>query len=150
MNTTELEFLLSKVKINAIFNGVFACDRLPINIKLPFACIVNLSPAKHTGTHWVSLYIDNNGYGEYFDSYGFKPRSRHIQLFLRLHCRKMFCNTTQLQPISSNKCGKYAVLYIIYKLHKGSINNFIKLFSKNTFVNDITIDTLYNYFNDKK
>ena len=53
----------------------------------------------------------------------------------------------QLQHISSNTCGKYVAVFLIYKILKGgSLNIFKKIFNKNTYINDILINKLYNYY----
>lgn len=146
MNTIELSEFLLKFKKNGIFKGVFAADCLPSRVKLPFACIINLSTSKHRGSHWVSLYIDKFGYCEYMDSYGFKPKINYILYFLKLHCKNIKFNKIQLQHITSNTCGRYAAIFLLYKLNGGTLHNFVNLFSKNTYINDITINNYFHYF----
>ena len=50
------------------FNGVYSRDNLPDKIK-DGAYIINLDEYSDVGTHWVSLYLSNNGV-TYFDSFG--------------------------------------------------------------------------------
>lgn len=146
MNTKELNQFLLKFPISKIFKGVFASDCLPSKVKLPFACIINLSSSTQFGSHWVSLYIDENGRCEYMDSYGLKPKVKYIIYFIKIHSKTLSINNIQLQHVASNTCGKYAAIFLLYKINGGTINNFSKLFSKNTFINDLTINNYFKYY----
>lgn len=146
MNTIELNQFLYKFPINKIFKGVFASDCLPLNVKLPFACIINLSTSKQIGSHWVSLYIDENHHCEYMDSYGLKPKIKYIIYFIKMHSKTLSINNIQLQHVASNTCGKYAAIFLLYKINGGTLHNFTKLFSKNTFINDLSINNYFKYF----
>ena len=35
--------------------------------------VCNTAPAWHPGEHWIAIYIDKSGVGEYFDSMGHHP-----------------------------------------------------------------------------
>ena len=57
------------------FNGVYSRDNLP---KLKDgAYIINLDEYSDTGTHWVSLYVENNDV-TYFDSLGVEHIPKEI------------------------------------------------------------------------
>lgn len=145
MNTQELAYYLLKYKNNKVLNGVFASDKLPSNIKLPFGCIVNLAESNLPGSHWCSIFIDEFGTLEWMDSYGFKPNSHRILHFIKMHSKNVIYNKVQLQHISSNTCGKYALVFLIHKLNGGTLSGFTKLFSKNTYINDILINNYFKY-----
>lgn len=147
MNTVGLTQFLNKFQSNHVFKGVFACDMLPNKISLPACFIINLSPISESGTHWVALYIDENGFGEYFDSYGLKPTNKFILYFIKFHCKKYQYNKRQLQHINSKTCGLYAASYLAYKLRKKSLIIFCNIFCSNTFINDIVIENLFSYLN---
>lgn len=149
MNTIELREFLSKFQTNHVFKGVFACDMLPKKVSLPAAFIINLSPISEPGIHWVSLYIDENGSGEYFDSYGLKPTNKCILHFIKFHCKICSYNKRQLQHINSIMCGLYSASYIVHKLMKKSLQDFCKMFGKNTYINDIVIEKIFCYLNKK-
>lgn len=144
MNTIQINKFLSKYQRDNIFKGVFACDKLPSKMNLPAALVVNLAPATSSGTHWISIFIDAYGTAEVFCSFGLKPKQKEILYFLKMHSKNVVYNRTQLQQISSNTCGKYACIYIIYKLRGYSLKSILNIFSKNPFVNDKHINDLYN------
>ena len=45
------------------FQGVFSCDTLPPK---PTLLVCNTDPHDKPGTHWIEIYVDKNGRGEYF------------------------------------------------------------------------------------
>ena len=69
MNSLQIERLLkndSKTKI--VFKKVCAFDQLE---KPTFrsAYVINSDPSTEPGKHWIAVYFDKHGRGEYFDSY---------------------------------------------------------------------------------
>ena len=57
------------------FNGVYSRDNLP-KIK-DGAYVINLDEYSDIGTHWVTLYINNND-ATYFDSFGVEHIPKEI------------------------------------------------------------------------
>ncbi len=77
MDTLEL---LRNVKSDRIvsetFGGVLPRDKIPKRIKkFPVSFIVNMDTSREAGTNWVAFYMENEEYGEFFDSYGNSPSS---------------------------------------------------------------------------
>ena len=66
MWSTEIEYIL---KNTPNFLGVFSRDNLPQPISLPFSLIANIDKQVESGTHWIAMFVDKKGRGEYFDSY---------------------------------------------------------------------------------
>ena len=74
MNTDEIEKAICQdPSAEAIFGGVYARDQLPKSVKYPTAMVWNTDPADQPGEHWVATYFNEDGMGEYFDSYGLEP-----------------------------------------------------------------------------
>ena len=74
MNILQIERLLKKgLKSKTIFKKVCALDQLE-KPTFPFAYVINSDPSSEPGEHWVAVYFDKRGRGEYFDSYGL-PRT---------------------------------------------------------------------------
>ena len=70
MNTLQIERLLKKdLKSKTIFKKVCALDQLE-KPTFPSAYVINSDPSSKPGEHWVAVYFDKRGRGEYFDSYG--------------------------------------------------------------------------------
>jgi len=148
MYAKEIKDLIIPLNKNNIFKGVFSSNNLPLPNKLSFpaALVINLSPSNHRGTHWISCYIDNNKIGYYFDSYGHAPKVNSIIKWLRLVCKKVIYNYTQIQHYNSKLCGQFASIFILFCLRNKSLKHFIQLFSKNLSVNDLSITQYYKYF----
>nr|CAD7606165.1 unnamed protein product [Timema genevievae] len=50
-------------------SSVIPADQLPARIVRPVALFINTDPHTKPEKQWVTLFIDKNGVGEYFDSY---------------------------------------------------------------------------------
>ena len=61
------------------FNGVYSRDNLP---KLEDETyVINLNDYTDIGSHWVALYLQNNGV-TYFDSFGVEHIPKEIKTFV--------------------------------------------------------------------
>ena len=146
MNNYEIDDILKRASGKSLFyRGVYSSDNLPKRkiVRLPMALVANLSPSSSIGTHWISIFINKNRIGHYFDSYGLPPVQEDIVKFLHRNCRKIKYNYTQLQSTNSSVCGAYVICYIIYTMkNQDSQKQFKDLFSKNTFINDYCIQKM--------
>lgn len=150
MNTLELEEYLTHLKLVSarLHVGVSASDNLPKMSGKPVAFICNTDPHYLPGTHWVAIFITENGYGYYFDSFG-RPPSGTILMFILRNIRRWFCNLNFIQDISSKICGQYCVLFLLYSnVIYGSMNKFLNIFGVNCKENDAICLNLFKiYFN---
>ena len=65
MNTNEIDrFLRRRLRD---FDGVFSVDNLP---ESPHLLVCNTDPSDRPGRHWIAIYVDNEGRGDFFDSFG--------------------------------------------------------------------------------
>lgn len=113
-SNTQLEHLAKKnnIKLNAILSK----DMLPINVEAG-GYIINLqSSYEGEGTHWVSLFVENDKKQKhdavYFDSFGFifpleVSRIRNIK-------KPIAYLNEQIQNIRSAYCGQYCLLFLWY------------------------------------
>jgi len=131
MNTIEIEKLLSST-CKYDFQGVYSIDTLPLKPKL---LVCNTDPSTKPGRHWISIYVSEDGRGEYFDSFG-RPPTKHFVDYLNKHCRNWIYNTKQLQSIISTFCGYYCCMYCIYRSRGFDLFKIINLFSTDTAFND--------------
>lgn len=137
MNTYQITKALNSCKG---FRGVFAKDRLSSLIlnTFPAALVINTDKSSGPGEHWVAVYIDENGYGSYFDSYGRQPLVE-IGQFLRKTCRNGFQLVTSmpLQALASIVCGQYCIFYLLMRMVGWSDSKIVATLTKNTaFVTD--------------
>lgn len=121
---------------------------LPNRFSLPAAFVVNLSPHGSRGSHWIALHIDTKKNAEYFDSFGFGPTQGNILHFIKTHSKRLQFNRKQFQHIISNKCGKFAILFILCKMYDKNVNDVFEKFSSNLSINDLVIENLFNYFRE--
>lgn len=136
--------LLDKLDEFNEFAGVYARDELPSNIGWPMGLIVNTDLSSQPGTHWIAIYIDSEGNGEYFDSYGFQPNFVSFRNYLKNNCIKYFYNPISLQCFTCVTCGEYCVAYLCSRFIGLSYFDFINLFTKNPHKNDIIVKSLFN------
>lgn len=150
LTTLDINQLIDPFKKMKVFKGVFACDNLPALISLPAAFVINLSPKNSRGSHWIGLFINVNGVADYFDSFGFPPNEPNIKSFIKKHSKKLITNKKQIQHLASNKCGKFVILFILSKMYNNDFDEILSRFSNNLSVNDILIEDILKYFNDKR
>ncbi len=149
MNSLELAEYFQGKNQKQIFKGVYSSNNLPNSFTLPAAFIINLSPTNLPGTHWVVIFIDKQRHLEYFDSFGIYPQVPNILAFMKKQSRKITCTNQQLQHITSKNCGKFASVYVMFKLSEKSTSHFLNLFSKNLIINDRLIENYFMYFKKK-
>lgn len=143
MNSKQLECM-----INCDFNlrmyvlGVFSIDTLPLHvISRPFALIFNSDVSTSVGTHWLAIYVDSTGYGEFFDSYGHSPHFYGLAVvnFLQRHCYHHKHNVKRLQDNNTMVCGEYCLYYLMFKCRGYSMNSFLSQFCNNYLMNDVFV-----------
>lgn len=149
MDTISIREYIRPHQRQNIFKGVFPCDSIPHSFRLPAAFVINLSQHDEPGTHWVALYISETGSAYYFDSFGLKPSNFHINAFIKTHAKSVSYNKKQLQHITSNKCGRFCCVLVVSLLKNCPFDSFLARFSLNLYVNDITIENMYNYLKIK-
>jgi hypothetical protein len=147
MNSLELRAILQqqKNKFQNFNTFVLASDQTPGDLKLPVDIIFNLSPEKEHGSHWVSLYIDEESHGRYMDSFGVPIKNESIKKFVKINCKTIECSDLKFQQLKSNVCGKYAALFLFCCYKEMTLDDFKKLFSKNSFLNDLLVNKYLTY-----
>jgi hypothetical protein len=129
------------------FIGVFASDTLPRVIgSTPALLIVNTDPISKPGTHWQAIAINKDGCGEFFCSFGLPPYIPHIRKFMDRMCTSWRHNTLDLQAIDSTVCGQYCVLFLLFKAHGYSMNDYVRIFSDDCYENDVFVSTMFQRY----
>lgn len=132
MNGGQLtQHLLSDLYARRTFRGVFPRDRLllRVNTRYPSAYVINTARHGGPGEHWVVVWLDRGGRGEYVDSYGLPPFHRDIETFLRRHCARGFHFSPRLlQGVLSMTCGPYCVYYVLKKSREFSMERVLSIF----------------------
>ena len=148
MDTLEL---LSCVEadpiVKELYGGVFPRDNLPSKIEtFPRAYVANTDTGREPGKHWVAFYFENKHYAEFFDSYGNDPGylAKEFESFLSRNVKDWIHNVVRLQGDFSTVCGQYCVLFLYYRCRGTSMSDIVRMFSKNTEVNDVLVNEFVN------
>lgn len=144
MNTFEINKYLKIIHHSLVCN-VFAANRLPIYMSPPVYLISNLDPDTKPGSHWIAVFINADGIGEYFDTFGRKPEGYHLT-FLKRNAIRWTYNNKVIQNIFSSYCGEYSLLYLYLKYRGMCLKNFVNMFTGNTINNDILIKKMFKCF----
>ena len=122
------------------FLGVFPADMIPRKITYPCSFIANTEPKTHPGRHWIAVYVDCEGYGTHFCSYGSKTFSTAMN---RL-CVDWQANEKRLQSFVSAACGQYCVSFLHFANQNVSLREFLALFSDDRMENDEIVVAFVN------
>jgi hypothetical protein len=133
MNTEQIDRILKR-NID-YFDGVFSCDRLPDRPRL---LVSNTDPANRPGQHWIAIFVDCDGRGEYFDSFGCEP-SDIFRRYMNRYCVNWTYNHRQLQSVVSRFCGHYCVYYCLLRSRGLDMCKIVSSFTNDTGFNDIMV-----------
>ena len=110
------------------FNGGYSRDNSK-NIR-DEAYILNLDEYSDIGTHWVSLYVQNNDV-TYFDSSGVEHIPKEIRTFIGN--KNIKTNVFRIQAFDSRMCRYCCIGFIDFMLAGTTLTEFTNLFSTNNF-----------------
>jgi hypothetical protein len=143
MDTQTINQLLFKADG---FLGAFPRDLIPLNVtqkQKSLAMIVNTHTSEKSGEHWISIILNKDGTGEYFDSYGLPPLHGDISEYLDKMCPLGWgYNPITLQCLSCITCGHYCVFYVKMRSLGFTYCDFISIFSTNFTTNEKLIRKL--------
>ena len=117
MNSTQISKVLNKHVEH--FEGVYPIDVLPSKHIKPSIIVINLDIHYMAGSYWVALCFSDNGYAEYFDSYGLPPYKLENMSYLQNHSISWAFNRHRLQGFTSNVCGHFCCVYAIHRARGG-------------------------------
>ena len=140
MNTLQIERLLKKdLKSKTIFKKVCALDQLE-KPTFPSAYVINSDPSSEPGEHWVAVYFDKRGRGEYFDSYGLPPTLVGLESYMDAYSLSGWIyNRKTLQAYFSSFCGHYCVYFILFRCRGVPLYAIVSDFTSNLTKNDRSI-----------
>ncbi|KAL0152653.1 hypothetical protein M9458_052376 [Cirrhinus mrigala] len=130
MDTVRLTAIMDKISCNTNFLGVLPSDYMPERPlrNLPAMAIVNTHPAELPGEHWLAVYLSQEGYGCFFDSFGNAPNSNRfppsIKKFLITNSPVVLYSTKRVQDFTSDVCGQHCVFFL-YHLARGRDYNYV-------------------------
>ena len=142
MNGRQLtQRLLNDPYARRTFRGVFPRDRLPlrVNTRRPSAYVINTDRQEGPGEHWVVVWFDGRGRGEYFDSFGLPAVYRDTEDCTLRHCQSYRYNQRVLQDPLSSTCGLCSMYYVLKKIRGFSVERLLSTFHPHKL-----------WFNDRK
>ena len=141
MYENVIESILEKDSLTKkIFLGAYARNELPKQPTYPSCFIINTEPRHQSGGHWLAVFYNKNGFCDFFDSYGHSPSYFGLHTFLQKTSNGWTFNKRCIQG-SSQYCGYYCVLYLLYKSRNQEML-FFKFFGVNSSKNDEKIKKL--------
>ena len=149
MNTAQIERILRRDPYcKKIFKGVYARDQIK-RVSYPSAYIINSDPSTRPGRHWIAVFFDRRGNGQYFDSYGLPPKVLGFTEFMNRNSKKWIWNRKTLQGLYSAVCGQYCIYFVLLRCRGVSLRSVTSHFSSNFSENDRRIArfirNLYNH-----
>ena len=124
-----MEFILETVCLKPIKDGTY---------------VINLDEYPDVGTHWIALYISNNG-ATLFDSFGVEHIPKEIKKFIGN--KNMQANTFKIQVNNSIMCGYFCIGFIDFKLAGKTLIDYTSLFLPYDFEKNDSI--ILSYFKNK-
>ena len=113
--------------------------------------IINLESSNDgNGTHWLALKIEKRDCA-YFDSYGMLPPEEIISFCKRVQKSHLSYNTKEIQDLSAQTCGFFAMAFLIFLNYNNNNNlyqkssSFSNLFSSNTKLNNKILQQFYRH-----
>ena len=116
------------------FNGVYSRDNLPKRSSTEIkdeAYVINLDESSDIGTHWVALYVQNNGI-TYFDSFGVEQIPKEIRTFISN--KNIKTNIFRMQAYDSIMCGYFCIGFIDFMFAGKTLTDFTNLFPPNNLM----------------
>lgn len=139
MNSIEINKIMNGENWRKNYGGIYPCDRLPQNLcrKCNFGIICNLSKSTSLGTHWIAIFMPEEGEClEYFDSYGIPPNNKYLLSFLEKNNQSYCYNKGQIQNFGSDECGEYCIFFLLLRFSGIEFNTIINIFSNDLEQND--------------
>jgi hypothetical protein len=125
-----------------MFRGVYARDKLPARLgKLPALLVANTDIAAKPGAHWIAMFIDVDGFGEYFDSFAELPHTT-FKTYMDKHCKHWVANKKQLQSVVSRFCGAHVTVFCAYRSKGFSMHKITTMYTNDYGLNDVLSHTL--------
>ena len=113
-----------------------ALDRLE-KPTFPSAYVINSDPSNKPGEHWVAVYFDKRGRGEFLDSYGLSPLLVGLKSYMDTHSLSGWIyNSKTLQAYFSSFCNHYCVYFISFRCRSAPLHAIVSDFTSNLTENN--------------
>ena len=136
MNTYQIEYYLKKDPLaRRIFKKACPRDQLQ-TVEYPSAYVVNSHTSTKPGEHWLAVFFDKQGRGEFFDSYGLHPDFNGFTDLMNQNSNEWIYNSKTVQSLFSIECGNFCIYHILFRCRGFSMRTIVSHFSSNLTEND--------------
>lgn len=139
MNTSQLQCVIDcDPEMKKHISGVYAANELPHIIWKPSnGFIANTDPIYSPGQHWIAFYFNENGFMEFFDSYGNSPEqfSPYFKQYMGNY-PSIKVNKKRLQSNDTIVCGQYCLFYLMCRTRGYSMHQIVDFFNSDFHLND--------------
>lgn len=104
------------------YGGVYCRDKMPTLQKKFY--VLNMDKSTGTGTHYAMIYNCRDKECIYVDSFGVTPPPE-VEKLMKKTKKKLLSTDVQLQDISSNVCGLYAIYFAKELLKNRSLSDIL-------------------------
>ena len=135
MKTLQIKRLLkNNSQTQNVFKKVCAFDQLKKPV-FPSAYVINSDSSSKPGEHWIAVYFDKRGRGEYFDSYALAPAFVGLESYMDTYSLSGWIYNRKF----SNVCGHYCVYYILFRCRGVPLHAIVSDFTSNLTDNNRSI-----------
>ena len=108
LKSYNMDQMFKVLKQYSVFGGLFDATKqfsLPEKHKsFPVAYMVNIRRSSSERNHWIVIYLQGNGYGEYFDANGKRPPNKSVQDYVNRHCYRGVRYTKYVHNVLWSSC----------------------------------------------
>ena len=134
--------LNKRLKNRKKYIGSYAADELKdVELKYqPSFLVINMGKRDSAGSHWIALAVYENDLFICDSLGGIKPDTETptdlINFLYLISKHRTLYITKQLQPLTSEKCGEYCILFVNEMSRHNSFSKFVALFTLDKEQND--------------
>ena len=140
MNELTIKHILANdTRTRDSFRGVYSRNELPITAPTTSLYICNTDPNHKPGEHWVTIYIDNDRRGEYFDSFGMPPLFDEFVTFLNNNTKSWKHNNRVVQDVYSSACGFHCIFYAVHRCVGFDVGSIANMYTDDAVFNDTIV-----------
>ena len=141
MNELQIKHILeSDARARDAFRGVYARNKLPIRAPTTSLYVCNTDPNHKPGEHWVTIYINNDRRGEYFDSFGMPPLFDEFVTFLNNNTKSWTHSKIVVQDVYSSVCGYHCIFYAVHRCIGFNVGSIANMYTNDAVFNDAIVE----------
>ena len=141
MNELQIKRVLeTDARTRDTFRGLYARNELPIRAPTTSLYVCNTDPNHKPGEHWVTIYIDNDRRGEYFDSFGMPPLYEEFVAFLDNNTKFWTHDKRVVQDIYSSVCRLHCIFYAVHRCVGFDVGSIASTYTNDAVLTDAIVE----------